>query len=294
MDLAPGQYRLGAEDEADFQVLDWPGAQARLGVDDGGATWIEQPPGERVWLVDHVPMPFGKVVLCVGDNEAPWPDDMALLATLYRKPEPAPDERGRGAVGVALVCLVLCSAVAAAGALLLPARSQAAAVPDLHSQRHLLEGALAQAHLDGLLVTEDGTSLRLRGFVSTAADDLRLRAVLARLNLPHVDRAYDVAQSDARAIEDALGVPGVRVRYAGGGVFEAGGVVTSREQLEAAIARVRPDLDANVKAVRVAGDLQYADRLPGQFSEVMSADGVTYGQTPDGVKHLYMPPVLQE
>ena len=79
------------------------------------------------------------------------------------------------------------------------------------------------------------------------------------------------------------------MRYAGQGEFEVGGVVRSREQLEAAISRVRPDLDGNVKAIRLASDLAYADTLPGEFSMVMSADDITYGQTPDGVKHLYLP-----
>jgi len=107
------------------------------------------------------------------------------------------------------------------------------------------------------------------------------------LVVPAVDA--DVAQNDARGIEDALGIAGARVRYAGQGEFEVGGVVRSREQLEAAISRVRPDLDGNVKAIRLASDLAYADTLPGEFSMVMSADDITYGQTPDGVKHLYLP-----
>lgn len=289
LDLAPGEYRIGTDPGADLQLLDWPGAQARLQVDADGAVRIEQPPGEQVWLVDHVPMPFGKLALCMGDSDHPWPDDLALLSTLYLKPEPTAAQRRRKAVGTALACLMLGSLVVAGGALLLPGQTQAAAAPDVHAQRHALERALADAHLDGLHVSEDGTSLRLSGLVTTTAEDLQLRALLARLQLGRIDRAYDVAQNDARGIEDALGIAGARVRYAGQGEFEVGGVVRSREQLEAAISRVRPDLDGNVKAIRLASDLAYADTLPGEFSMVMSADDITYGQTPDGVKHLYLP-----
>jgi type III secretion protein D len=293
LDLAPGDYRIGTDPGADLQLLDWPGAEARLQVDADGAVRIEQPPGEQVWLVDHVPMPFGKIALCMGDSDGPWPDDLALLSTLYLKPEPTAAQRRRKAVGTALACLMLGSLVVAGGALLLPGQTHAAAVPDLHAQRHALESALAAAHLDGLRVSDDGATLHLSGLVTTAAEDLQLRNLLAHLQLGRVERAYDVAQNDARGIEDALGVAGARVRYAGHGEFEVGGVVRSREQLEAAISRVRPDLDANVKAIRLAADLAYSDTLPGEFSEVMSADDITYGQTPDGVKHLYLPPQQQ-
>jgi len=297
LDLPPGDYRIGADDEADVQLTDWPGAHALLSVDGDGRVGLLQnaagtagdaPGAGRIWLLDHVPMPFDGVALCVGDSATPWPDDVALLATLYVKPAADGAARRRRAVGIALACAMLSSLIVGGLALVLPGATQAASVSP-RSQQEALERALAAAHIAGLSCSASDSGLRLTGMLATAAEDLQVRELIGRLHLMRVDRAYDVAQNDVRAIEDALGLDGARVRYVGGGAFEVGGVVRSDALLRAAIGRVAADLDANVSALRPAADIAFADNLPGAFSEVMAADDITYGQTPDGVKHLYLP-----
>jgi type III secretion protein D len=297
IDLPPGDYHLGAHEDADVQLTDWPGEAGLLTVSEEGAVSLVQPASEadkpdsaqRLWFVEHVPMPFDGVAVCIGDSDKPWPNDVTLLASLYVKPVSDDTTRRRRAVGMALACVMVGSLVVAGSALILPGQTQAA-VTTPKTQQAMLERALADARIQGLNVASNESGLRMTGMIDTAAEDLRVREIVSRLHLSHVDRSYDVAQNDVRSIEDALALEGARVSYVGGGVFEVSGTVRSEGALRAAITRVRGDLDANVTALRSSTTIAFADSLPGSFSEVMSADDITYGQTPDGVKHLYLPP----
>lgn len=293
IDLPSGDYRIGADQEADVQLTDWPGADALLSVDAEGVVSLRQPAdsgseGPRILLVEHVPMPFDGVALCAGDSLTPWPDDVALLATLYVKPVADDASQRRLRVGTMLACAMVGSLLVAGAALVLPGPTQAASVTP-KTQQQALERALAEAHVEGLTVRANESGLRLTGMLASVADDLHVRDLCGRLHLARVDRAYDVAQNDVRSIEDALNLDGARVSYVGGGAFEVGGVVRSDALLRAAISRVRADLDSNVTALGPSAEIAFADNLPSAFSEVMSADDITYGQTPDGVKHLYLP-----
>ncbi|MET0382995.1 MAG: secretion protein [Burkholderiaceae bacterium] len=296
IDLPTGDYRIGTDHDADVQLTDWPGADALLTVDREGLVSLVQPAdkaaaadkAQKIWLVEHVPMPFDGVALCVGDSETAWPDDVALLGTLYVKPVSDVSSRRRRAVGMALAFAMVGSLIVAGSALVMPGATQAAIVTP-KTQQEALQRGLAEAHIDGLTVTANDVGLRVTGMVNTAAEDMHVREMFIRLHLPHVDRAYHVAQNDVRSIEDALGLEGARVAYVGDGAFEISGTVRSEAALRTAINRVRADLDSNITALRVSSEIAFADTLPNTFSEVMSADEITYGQTPDGVKHLYLP-----
>ncbi|CAJ2877047.1 secretion-associated protein [Burkholderia pseudomallei] len=63
------------------------------------------------------------------------------------------------------------------------------------------------------------------------------------------------------------------------------------EALEAAVARVRSDLDPNVTGVTVAAPESAAETAAensASYAEMVAADGVQYAQTSDGVKHIYV------
>jgi type III secretion protein D len=69
------------------------------------------------------------------------------------------------------------------------------------------------------------------------------------------------------------------------------GAVSSRADLDAALARVRADLDPNVKNIVVQAaensNVMAAGPAAASYSEMISSDDVRYAQTPDGVKHIY-------
>ncbi|ASL45430.1 hypothetical protein bAD24_I18320 [Burkholderia sp. AD24] len=316
LQLTPGTHRVGADDDADIRLTDWRGADALLHVDASGVVSAQrvahaaavsaaqtadgQPNAplageEVVLLVDFVPMQFDDMILCIGADDAAWPSDLDLLSMLLARPAEArfaaERKKRRRYVGAVAACFVL-GIVIVAGSLLTTTQMSRAALPrnaDDRAQR--VSEALAAAHLSGLQAHAVGSTVVVTGMVTSPADDDAVRTLLARISPGGMARNYDVAQNDARSIEDSLGVAGAHVRYLGDGNFAVTGAVSSRADLDAALARVRADLDPNVKniVVQVAenGNVAAGSAAPASYSEMISSDDVRYAQTPDGVKHIY-------
>jgi type III secretion protein D len=181
--------------------------------------------------------------------------------------------------------------VIVAASLLTTTQMSRAALPhnaDDRAQR--VNEALAAAHVSGLHAHALGSTVVVTGMVAGPADDDAVRTLLGRISTSGISRNYDVAQNDARSIEDSLGIAGAHVTYVGGGAFAVSGKVNSRADLDVALARVRADLDANVKSIAVQVDeTAGVSEAPNNatYSEMISSDDVKYAQTPDGVKHIY-------
>ncbi|MFM0594576.1 type III secretion protein [Paraburkholderia dilworthii] len=317
LQLTPGTHRVGADDDADIRLTDWRGADALLHVDASGVVSAQRVAAavsaaqsaqtangqaaaplageEVVLLVDFVPMQFDDMILCIGADDAAWPSDLDLLSMLLARPAEArfaaERKKRRRYVGAVAACFVL-GIVIVAGSLLTTTQMSRAALPrnaDDRAQR--VSEALAAAHLSGLQAHAVGSTVVVTGMVTSPADDDAVRTLLARIAPSGMARNYDVAQNDARSIEDSLGVAGAHVRYLGDGNFAITGAVSSRADLDAALARVRADLDPNVKniVVQVAenGNVAVGSATPASYSEMISSDDVRYAQTPDGVKHIY-------
>lgn len=317
LQLTPGTHRVGADDDADIRLTDWRGADALLHVDASGVVSAQRVAAavsatqsaqtadgqaaaphageEVVLLVDFVPMQFDDMILCIGADDAAWPSDLDLLSMLLARPAEArfaaERKKRRRYVGAVAACFVL-GIVIVAGSLLTTTQMSRAALPrnaDDRAQR--VSEALAAAHLSGLQAHAVGSTVVVTGMVTSPADDDAVRTLLARIAPSGMARNYDVAQNDARSIEDSLGVAGAHVRYLGDGNFAVTGAVSSRADLDAALARVRADLDPNVKniVVQVAenGNVAAGGAAPASYSEMISSDDVRYAQTPDGVKHIY-------
>ncbi|MGF6768153.1 type III secretion protein D [Paraburkholderia sp. GAS199] len=321
LQLTPGAHRIGADDDADIRLTDWRGTDALLRVDASGVvsaqrvaaaaavdsgSQIDAAPEvaeEVVLLVDFVPMQFDETILCVGPDDAAWPSDLDLLSMLLTRPAEArfaAERKKRGRyIGAVIACFVL-GIVIVAGSLLTTTQMSRAALPrnaDDRAQR--VTEALAAAHVSGLQTHAVGSTVVVSGMVTSPADDDAVRTLLARISTSGISRNYDVAQNDARSIEDSLGIAGAHVRYLGNGEFAVTGAVSNRSDLEAALARVRADLDSNVRniAVDVAENTNVGagGPAPASYSEMISSDDVRYAQTPDGVKHIYAidPPASQ-
>lgn len=299
--VAPGRHRIGSDDDADIRLTDWQGPDATLAMDESGVVSIalasveaEGTEAEAVILIDFVPMQFDELVLCVGPEDAQWPSNLELMSTLLARPVEAElasvrlkQKRRRQLTAIA--ACVLLGGVIVAGALLTTAQTSNAAFPASADDRTLrIAQALAASHVTGLHAHALGNMVVVSGMVANSTEDTAVRALLDRVSPDGVSRKYDVAQNDARSIEDSVGIEGAQVGYLGDGRFEVSGNVASTSQLEAAIARVRSDLDSNVKEIVVRTDeLARSNDAPESYSEMISSDDVKYAETPDGVKHIY-------
>ena len=304
--LTPGDYRIGTDDDADICVSDWTETGIWVSVDDAGVTrWCNVVYANEdgsaseddpvVTLVpDLTPVPFGDIVICIGPEDQEWPADVDLLRSLWVKP-PVPEEivvarrmnpkfislaLGGGMLGALLV----------AGATLFGAQpSNADTTPNPQALAQRIEGELHGAGLTGLRALPRGNAVVVEGMVPTAGDDVAARGIFERVvkDQSQILRQYDVAEDDRRNIEDSLGIRGVHVSYSGNGTFTVGGTVASVTQLHTALARVKTDLDSNIKRIDVAVNEMPGAQSGGEYSEVIAIGNVRYVETPDGVKHLY-------
>ncbi|WP_414440799.1 type III secretion protein [Burkholderia sp. 22PA0106] len=310
LQLAPGAHRIGTDDAADIRLTDWRGGDLWLTVADTGvvsAQMVAAAPGtpeanaatagtatsgplETILLVDFVPMQFDGTILCVGDEAGVWPSDYELLQTLMTKPVPKASPLRRRYLGVAAACFGVGAVIVTVSVLSTAQMSRAALPPNADDNAHRVTDALAAARIEGLGAHAVGDTVVVTGMLASSADDAAVRQLLRRLAITQVAAQYDVAPQVARSIEDSLGIPGARVQYGGGGRFVIKGSVGNKMALDAAIARVRADLDPNVKDI-VSDVSESADNASSTdataYSEMISADGVQYAQTPDGVKHIY-------
>ncbi|WP_186202436.1 type III secretion protein [Burkholderia gladioli] len=305
LQLAPGAHRIGTDDAADIRLTDWRGADLWLTVDDSGVVSAQavasanagaaagnptSGPLETILLIDFVPMQFDGTILCVGDETGVWPSDYELLQTLLAKPVPKASPLRRRYLGIAAACFGVGAVIVTVSVLSTVQMSRAALPPNADDNARRVTEALAAARIDGLNAHAVGDTVVVTGMLASSADDSAVRQLLRRLTITQVAPQYDVAPQVARSIEDSLGVPGARVQYGGGGRFVIKGSVGNKMALDAAIARVRADLDPNVKDI-VADVSESASNATSTdataYSEMISADGVQYAQTPDGVKHIY-------
>lgn len=313
--LSPGAYRLGPDDGADVCITDWTEESIRIELDEAGITrWTfasVQPADDgtassaaansaresTVTLVpDLVPLPFGEIVLCIGPEASQWPADVDLLRMLWVKPEQndgtsgRPQLRNPRAIGVALAGGMVAAMLVVAATLFgsKPRDAQAMPSPDTLAQR--IGNALHAAGLADLQAVPHGSDVIVKGMVSTAAEDVAARGVFARVS-PDQDRVlrqYDVAETDRRNLEDALAVDGAHVKYRGAGIFEVGGAVRSMAQFDIALARVKRDLDTNIKRIDVAvRETPAPAESAGDYTALIAIGDVRYVETPDGVKHVY-------
>lgn len=313
--LAPGGYRLGPDDDADVCITDWTEDSIRIELDEAGVTrWTfasVQPardgtassaatspaPETTVTLVpDLVPLPFGEIVLCIGPEASQWPADVDLLRMLWIKPEQNDATNSRHqlrnprAIGVALAGGMIAAMLVVAATLFgsKPRDAQAMPSPDTLAER--IGSALHAAGLADLQAVPRGNAVVVKGMVATSAEDVAARGVFARVapDQDRVLRQYDVAENDRRNLEDALAVDGAHVKYRGAGVFEVGGAVRSMAQFDSALARVKRDLDTNIKRIDVAvRETPAPAESAGDYTALIAIGDVRYVETPDGVKHLY-------
>lgn len=321
--LTEGSHRIGSDDEAEIRISDWLGADVVLDVDASGLVRAtrntsEAAPSEgqdqdetidpgTVVMLDFVPMQFDESVLCIGDEEMEWPSDLALLATLLQKPveeeraaelatREAMRAKRRRMAGIVSACAVLGTVAVIGTFMLTTSDSRAALAPSTPDLLGRLNRSLDSAHLTELHASSGAQGrIVVSGMVPGSSEDYAVRRIIDTLppgGRERVLRQYGIADNTARSVEDALQIEGAHVRYEGHGTFVVGGRVASLAALQGAVARVKPDLDKSVRQLRIeasdGGEAAPAAAASSVYSALLSADGLRYAQTPDGVKHIYV------
>lgn len=301
LSLTAGTYRVGANDACDICVSDWKADELTLVVDESltvrmfqGAHYAVD--GAGALVPDFVALRFGDATLCVGPEDTAWPSDLDLLSGMLapkNEPDaPAPlEQAARGSLkltGIGLASMMVASAVVA-GTILFGTQSSEAVspAPNLDALAAQLSRSLHAIGLHELNAKAAGNAVLVQGMVPTADEDVAARKVISRIAGERAQRKYDVAQDDARSIQESLAIAGSTVTYAGNGVFRVGGTVPSLESFHEALAEIRQDFDTNVKDIEQNVREGSVPAAPVSYSAMVSIGDVRYIETPDGVKHVY-------
>ncbi|VWD52964.1 secretion-associated protein [Burkholderia lata] len=299
LDLPPGIHVIGSGCDDDIRITDWTDSTVELIVADNESVQIRKNKhiagndptvdiSHRTTLDDFVPVQFDDIVICIGPANVSWPSDLELLSAMFAAPaaKSQPSERHHYRRWSAIVGVTTCCAVLLASLSLWPAHPAKASAPVDVTAR--IRSAVVHADVRGLAVERMGDDTSITGMVASYAEDARVRKALADIDPSRVKRRYSIAENDVQNIQDALGIAGAKVAYRGDGTFEIGGTVASLQALEAAVTRVRGDLTTNVKDIVVRATEPPKPEVRQPISQLISANGVRYTETPDGVKHIYV------
>ncbi|MBN3751837.1 type III secretion protein [Paraburkholderia sp. Tr-20389] len=249
-----------------------------------------------VFMLDFLPMQFDQSVICIGPDDVEWPSDLTLLSTLLKPGQSAEADsnkarsRRRTFVALGAACVAL-AVIASVGALSLTTRAKASMLPGDVAAMENVNREFASAHLNELRASLDGHGgVLVRGLVANEAENLAARRLLATITSPRMQAQYGIAEVIRRSIGESLPVAGISVHYDGGGVFSIAGKDVDMDALQQGVKRIRPDLPANVKDIRIdATGAEQADAPAGaSYIAIVSSDTVRYAQTPDGVKHIFI------
>jgi type III secretion protein D len=293
--------RLGAH-EGDASASDEPETRLDDAEPERSARKAQAPSADAVedtapvFMLDFLPMQFDQSVICIGPDDVDWPSDLALLSTLLKPGQPDDAEssnvrsRRRTFVALGAACVAL-AVIACASVLSLASRAKASMLPGDVAAMENVNREFASAHLNELRASLDGHGgVLVRGLVANESESLAARRLLAAITSPRVQAQYGIAEVIRRSIGESLPVAGISVRYDGNGVFSIAGKDVDMDALQQGVKRIRPDLPANVKDIRIdATGAEQADAPVGaSYIAIVSSDTVRYAQTPDGVKHIFI------
>jgi type III secretion protein D len=307
VDLMSRRNEISAEETADIQLLDWTSEPMVIEVDEDDMLRFamvasgsgETPADAFTPLEDFAPRRFGDVVLCAGPADDVWPATVDLIASLTALVAPqapatpavaaATPTRWRFSpfmlsafVGTALMTAGLGAAVARLGH---GTEQQADGKPIVEPLKTRIERALAGSAIGGLEVIQQGDGVIVRGLLREPSDADSLRMRLSAFRGERVVHAYAAATEVAQSIAEALGQPGLRVSHLGEGRFSVIGETDDLARLRESAAGVATDLAPLVRRIEVAAT-QAPPSGHAPLSAALSAEGLQYVQTRDGVKHL--------
>ncbi len=320
--LTSARYVIGAEADADVEIIDWQGESIVIEVNEDTvnilmASMQDEGNGSAAAqsLLDFVPRRFGDVALCIGPDNVAWPSDMALLELLLR-PVTAAVEALQNVLGgdptdAAADTMAqshtadgetageparqqgrrrMAAWAGGAASLLLGglvfivsgANGKVQPAPPLAQQ---IERALQESKVRGVTLRSAGKELVVEGIVDDAVALRTLNTALRHFDDTHVRRKYASADDISRQIVESLGIDDIQARRRSDGVFVLSGHTVDAPHLRAAVARVASDLAPLVKRIEV--DVQATTPTSKELvGAVYAAPGVQIVQTRDGRKVL--------
>ena len=316
LELTSTRYVIGADDEADIQLLDWRSGPVVIEVTEEDVVSIAVNPADLFDLQadelesfgDFAPKRIGDIVLCVGPAQGAWPSDLDLITRLTQAvagafeataaATTAADDTDAPAAGLPVRSRRRMSRVLSvfAGLALLTgfgatvARMNQGPAPaprgsTAQTLKSRVEQAVSELSLPGLEVVQSGEQVAVRGLVRGTAEAAALRTRLEALKAPGIVHAYASAADVAQDIAEGLGLPGLEVSWRGGGVFAVSGRTADLDRLNASAAGLRTDLAPLVKRIDIVATEKPA-KASAPISAALNAGELKYVQTRDGVKHL--------
>jgi type III secretion protein D len=291
--LSNQQQRIGSDEEADIQISDWQHVSVILETDEVSkmTTVLEmQGPSAATaqntltTMLDFMPRRFGNVVLCVGPNDATWPNDLAMLERLML---PVAKVQRRFSTGL----MVAGGAVTAAFAMISAIASGGVQPPNMtktskaESLLVRVKAALQASGAAGLEIRQVEQGVQVEGMVADSSAASRVRASLHEFDNQHVLQRYATATDVIRAISDAAGSVGVHVDYLGAGAFVVKGHTADLGRLRDTMQRVRIDLGTRVTRIDVTATEDSAP-VHNRTAAVLAAGGMQYVEAANGTKYF--------
>lgn len=290
LDLASGNHLIGASEDCDIFISDWPSPPLVLQTNaDGNVLWQHSDSTQmRKRFGDFLLVDFAGLLVCFGPCAGAWPADDVLRKKVQRQAA-ASGSKLRRRVGSGLLVVVI--ALAGAG-WLMSAHSQprGGVKPTLETSRAVLQRLVDQVLPNRLRVAQSQDELVVDGIVDTI-EQVRMvdRAISAASQPFVVERHFTAASAIAETIRSAVGLPGATVVYRGARVFDFSVQTADVEAARAAVERVAADLASVVRRIDISiqESPQLNPPLPATLSSLTS-DSVSVLETRDGTKHLVM------
>lgn len=305
--LDPTHTHIGNDDEAEIQISDWNLPTMELSYHDNGRISIRNPAAisPAVMLDDFVPHRFGDIVLCVGDGEAEWPSDIALLETMLMPasmPVPAHgvataslqqpvsvSRRRRGArhAGLAGVALL---AIGCAG-IALPAVLHPRVDRPMHDGApqpnvEMLLGSLHRLQLGDVQVKPADGGFEIVGVVPDSTSEVTARNTLEAIAPGKLIWRVGCVDQITRDLQESLHDPALQVRYLGNRAFGVSGVAKHAGAARATLEQLSGDLAP--MAARIASQFTVDDRMapPSDVESLLAVGNLRYVVSSDGTKHF--------
>jgi len=298
-------YRIADDDEADLQISDWRHVPITLQLEEGKPTMLlVAAPGhdaDASELADFTARRFGDIVLCTGPEGGAWPSDLELLSQLVQPTattpsaaivagqEPGGRQLTRSPHGTMLIAGAIAATALLAGftTIVVRASTTAPKVQEATNLQARVWQAVESSKMPGVSVQQIGSQVAVEGLLPDNESVARLRTTLQPFAAESLVHRYASATDVARSITEALGNPGLTASYRGQGVFVVGGSSLALDKVRESTQRIAADLAPLVQRIDIAAaELPPPERVP--VGAMLSANGLQYVQTRDGVKHLVM------
>ncbi len=303
LDLAPGDYTVGCEDDSSIYLSDWAFAPLTLRVDPNGdheVRWV----GRRVVTIS---MPsfkafdFAGTVLSIGAADGDWPERADVMETrkqvrlnpgfLPAVHRPVTRARrsllsvfGAGLVGAFLI-----------GGLVSALSKQQPSFPSApQSRQKFVQEVVDAVAPSALRVTVSGNSLTVDGVVSDAEVARRVHDRLVGMRLPMalVER-YVPAGSLVQIIRTAPGLNDAEINFVGSSRFAIVAKAEEAMNARASVAQLQVELKPAVRELELKFASPPQEEPQKTNDDLMRsawspAEGLHVAETRDGVKYMLL------